>query len=404
MVLDRFTDTAKRLITLARARAEERQHGSLSNEHLLEVVLEAPDCIAYQLIMGQLPCVEFINRELHLRLSKVKNTGQGGINFDDSCKKTFERVFLLSDKLEHTGISTGSLILGMLQAESPVTAPMLRNWGLSIKNVHLALVEAGDPGSNEAGLLEISKNVISQVDSISEMSEDAFRVIAHAQELAKSCSNIQINAHHFLLSMVFLATRGIIDIPPLDSNTLDIARAKDIVTGELKGKDTFVENQITFDSSLHKIFKIAALEVFQAGEKSISTAEMALALLQVIPEEAASGLGYDYFSLKWSSVGKEKPKNQQETLKHKPVIDMLIPRISLRRYNADQSIVILIPEKLARDWQVMAIDSRDNTLTVAMVDPFNKETIAQIEDLTGLSVAVIKAEAKDLFAAYRINY
>ncbi|HPQ42050.1 MAG TPA: hypothetical protein PLV45_16900, partial [bacterium] len=60
--------------------------------------------------------------------------------------------------------------------------------------------------------------------------------------------------------------------------------------------------------------------------------------------------------------------------------------------------------KLAREWQVMALDTRENTITVAMVDPFNRETIAQIEELTGMNVAVVKAEEKDLNAAFRINY
>lgn len=403
-MLDRFTETAKRLITLARERAEERQHSSLTNEHLLEVFLEADKCFAYRLIMEQCPCLEFVNRELSNRLSKVKQTGETNINFDDACKKTFERAFLLTDKLKHKGISTGSLILGMLQAESTRTAPLLRGWGLSLKGVLSALTEAGDPGTDETAISELPADIAVQINRMTVWSDDVVRIVAHSQELAKSCNSSQIIPHHFLLSLVFLASRGIIDVDPLDAAAFDLPAVKETVTPYLKSEQPYSEEQIVFDVSMHRAFRVAALEAFQFGKNSITAPEIALGLLQVIPDEADSGLGGDYFSLRWRIIDQLGIAGGQESARSQPVMDMLIPRISLRRYNADQSTVILIPEKLAREWQVMALDTRENTITVAMVDPFDKETIARIEEHTGMNVAVIKAEEKDLNAAFRINY
>jgi len=403
-VLDRFTDTAKRLITLARERAEERQHDSLSNEHLLEVLLEAPDCLAYKLIMTQMPCMEFVNKELILRLESIEKNPQAGINFDDSCKKTFEKVFLLTDKLGHTRISTGSLILGMLQSETTSTVKLLQSWGLSIKGVLEALTEEGDPGEDETDNAEMPAEIINQIERISEIDDDSLRIIAHSQELAKSCHSAEVNAHHFLLSLVFLASRDIIDMAFFDVSTLDLAKIKELVAPNLKGELEYKNNHLVFELLLHKVFRIAALEAFEANRSQTSPIDLILALLRVIPDEATAGLKCDYYSLKWRVIDQTDPASLQETIRHKAASSTLTPRISLRRYNADQSIVILIPEKFAREWQVMAIDSRDSILTVAMVDPFDKDTIKNIEELTGLSVAVIKADAKDLYAAFRINY
>jgi len=403
-VLDRFTETAKRLITLARERAEERQHSSLTNEHLLEVFLEADDCFAYRLIMEQSPCLEFINRELSSRLSKLKQSGETNINFDDACKKTFERAFLLTDKLKHKGISTGSLILGMLQAESTRTAPLIRAWGLSLKGVLSALTDAGDPGTDEVVISRLPDEVAIQINRMTAWNDDVIRIVAHSQELAKSCNSAQIIAHHFLLSLVFLASRGIIDVTPLDAAAFDLPAVKETVTPYLKSETPYAEDQLVFDIAMHKAFRVAALEAFQFGKKTITAPEIALGLLNVIPDEADAGLGGDYFSLRWRIIDQLGIAGERESAGASPVKDMLIPRISLRRYNADQSTVILIPEKLAREWQVMALDTRENTITVAMVDPFNRETIAQIEELTGMNVAVVKAEEKDLNAAFRINY
>ncbi len=104
-MLDRFTDTAKRLITGARERAETRQHYSLTNEHLLEMFLEERNCFAHRLILENAPFFDFVNREIQSRLKCASKEKGKTINFDDYCKKSFERAFLLTEKLKHKGIS-----------------------------------------------------------------------------------------------------------------------------------------------------------------------------------------------------------------------------------------------------------------------------------------------------------
>lgn len=403
-MLDRFTDTAKRLITLARERAEERRHSSLSNEHLLEVFLEETDCFAYRLIMEQSPCLLFVNRELSNRLTNVPVSGDSGINFDDACKKTFERVFLLSDKLKHKRISTGSLLLGMMQAESPRTTPMIRGWGLSLKGLLTALTEAGDPGNDEAAISVLSDGLANQVNRMTQLDSEALQIIDHAQELARSCNNAQVNPHHILLSFAFMASRGVVNVAPFDTDKFDLATVKEKGASSLKGEITYADDKLVYDLDFHKIIRTAAVESFQFGKDQIGATELGLGILHVLPTDAEAGLGGDYYSLRWKLIEEMPVSSQQETVINKPVSEPLVPRVSLRRYNADPSVVTIIPEKQAREWQVMALDRNETTLTVAMVDPFDKDTITQIEASTGLGVAVIKAEPKDLYAAFRINY
>ncbi|MGB3976535.1 MAG: Clp protease N-terminal domain-containing protein [bacterium] len=401
-MLDRFTETAKRLISNAREKAEQRNHNRLSNEHLLEAFLNESSCFAYRLIMENIPFTDFIAREIQSRLNSFPVENDNTLNFDEYCKKSFERAFMLTEKLGHHGISTGSLLLGMLQSEAPRTAPMLRSWGLSLKVIVQRINEMGDPGEDETSLSTLSGSIARQLNRMNSISEDAQRIISHAQELAKSCNTSEINTSHFLLSFVFLASRNVIDVNPLDATTFDLNKVKESVVKNLTGQIPFSNEQLLFDFSLHKVLRIAAVEAYQFGRPEITPVEIALGLLLVMPDEAAAGFGGDYFALRWSII--DLLGDSATNANVQKASSTGIPRISLRRYNADQSTVILIPEKSAREWQVMALDHHDDTLSVAMVDPFNHETIKKIEELTGMKVAPLKTDEKELNAAFRINY
>ncbi len=292
----------------------------------------------------------------------------------------------------------------MLQAEAPQTAPMLRGWGLNLKNLMSIIQTAGDPGNDETALSALSPDVSRQMNRVTVIGEDSQRIISHAQELARSCNTSDINPYHMLLSFVFLASRGIIDVSPLDATTFNLASVKEMVTQYLSGQTPYAEDRIVFDIALHKVLRIGALEAYQFGRTEITPNEIALGILQVIPEESSAGLGGDYFALRWKIIDQLGPAPAKTEPVSGTPIDDRFPRISLRRYNADQSTVIMIPEKMAREWMAMALDVRDEILTIAMVNPMDTETLKKIEEFTGLKVAIIKAEEKDLNAAFRINY
>jgi ATP-dependent Clp protease ATP-binding subunit ClpA len=401
-LLDRFTETAKLLITDAREKAENQNHGNIYNEHLLQTFVNKKACFAYRLIMEHIPFPEFVMLELESRLKNLSENKED-ITFDEFCKKSFERAFLITEKLEHKGISTGSLLLGMLQSEAPKTAPMLRSWGLNLKKLMTVIRAEGDPGTDETALSRLDKKIARQINRMNVLSKDAQNIISHAQELAKSVNNADINPYHILLSFVFLASRNVISVSPLDADSFNLQAVKESVSSNLKGQNPYSEDKFLFEYEVHKVFNIAAMEAFQFGRSEITPNEIALGLLQVIPNEAAEGLGGDYYSLRWGIIDQVATETHRHGIVPEKQL-LSIPQISLRRYNADQNIVILIPEKRAREWKVMALDVNDDVLTVAMFDPDDDVLKQKIEDFTGLKIAPIKADEKDLSAAFRINY
>src|SRR5262245_40894849 len=62
--------------------------------------------------------------------------------------------------------------------------------------------------------------------------------------------------------------------------------------------------------------------------------------------------------------------------------ELKVPFINLAKYKIDPDIAHLVPEKLARKHQIVPVSKIGNTLTLAMVDPFNIIAVDDIGLLT----------------------
>ena len=79
--------------------------------------------------------------------------------------------------------------------------------------------------------------------------------------------------------------------------------------------------------------------------------------------------------------------------------ELKIPFLNLAKYKIDPEIVKMIPEKLARKHQIVPVSRIGNTLTLAMVDPFNIIAVDDIGILTKSKIDCVLATEKDILEA-----
>ena len=72
------------------------------------------------------------------------------------------------------------------------------------------------------------------------------------------------------------------------------------------------------------------------------------------------------------------------------------PYLPLSNYELSKNIVQLIPENVARQYYLMAVDKIGDTLTVAMCNPLNVKAIEDIELLTKCNVQVFVSTMTDV--------
>ena len=81
-----------------------------------------------------------------------------------------------------------------------------------------------------------------------------------------------------------------------------------------------------------------------------------------------------------------------------------IPAINLSKYKIDPAVVKLIPEKIARQYQIIPISKIGNTLSMAMADPLNVFAIDDIKTMTGLEIEPVVTTDKDIKDAIEAYY
>ena len=81
-----------------------------------------------------------------------------------------------------------------------------------------------------------------------------------------------------------------------------------------------------------------------------------------------------------------------------------LPRIDLKRYKVRPEALRLIPEALARKWDIMPLHMEDGALVVAMVDPDNLYAIEDMRARTRMEVKVLRAALMDIRGAINLHY
>jgi len=81
-----------------------------------------------------------------------------------------------------------------------------------------------------------------------------------------------------------------------------------------------------------------------------------------------------------------------------------LPRIDLKRYKVQPEALRLIPEALARKWDLIPLHIEDDSLVVAMVDPDNLYAIEDIRACTRMEVKVLRTALMDIRGAINLHY
>jgi HD-like signal output (HDOD) protein len=81
-----------------------------------------------------------------------------------------------------------------------------------------------------------------------------------------------------------------------------------------------------------------------------------------------------------------------------------VPSIELANYAIPENVCKLIPKDFALRHEIFPIDHLGNLLTVGMAFPLDRDTIDELEHITGLSVKALLCRASDIRAAVKRYY
>ena len=80
------------------------------------------------------------------------------------------------------------------------------------------------------------------------------------------------------------------------------------------------------------------------------------------------------------------------------------PYLPLTNYEIDPVAVKVVPEHVAKQFELIAVDRVGNILTVVMSNPLNSQAVEDVEMLTKLTAQVFVSTATDIHKAIADNY
>jgi CheY-like chemotaxis protein len=82
----------------------------------------------------------------------------------------------------------------------------------------------------------------------------------------------------------------------------------------------------------------------------------------------------------------------------------LITVTNFAEYPFPKDLLDLIPAQMALKKMIFPLKSHDKTLTIATLDPFDRETFSQLEQITGMQIFLVLSTSENIIAAVEKHY
>ncbi|MGJ3239564.1 MAG: ATP-dependent Clp protease ATP-binding subunit [Anaerolineae bacterium] len=133
--MERFTQRARRVLSLAQEEAERLQHGQIGTEHLLLGLMREDGGVAGR-VLRDLGLEQRRVEELVNRLTDSGNrTAGGSLDLSPGTKKVLELAVDEARRMGHHYIGTEHLLLGLVRQQEGIAIEVLRRLGTSAEDV-----------------------------------------------------------------------------------------------------------------------------------------------------------------------------------------------------------------------------------------------------------------------------
>lgn len=153
-MFEKFTDRAKKVISIARQEAQRFNSEFIGTEHILLGIVQESSGVAAKVIKSLNIDVKQVRKEVESLITKSEvPMSLGQLPLSPRAKRVIELANEISNTLGHDVVGTEHLLLGLLKEEEGIAAQVLANLGLKLDQVRNMIyeilgVDEGEPISS----------------------------------------------------------------------------------------------------------------------------------------------------------------------------------------------------------------------------------------------------------------
>ena len=151
---EKFSERARRVLSLAQEEAQRFNHNYIGTEHILLGLVRETEGVAARVLSGLSVDLTKVRSAVEFIIGRGERPAQGEIGLTPRAKKVVELAVDEARRMNHTYIGTEHLLIGLLREGEGVAAGVLESLGVNLEKVraetHRILSNSGGSGSQSS--------------------------------------------------------------------------------------------------------------------------------------------------------------------------------------------------------------------------------------------------------------
>ena len=146
---DKFTERARKVLSLAHEEAARFNHNYIGTEHLLLGLVREREGVAARVLSGMGVQLHKVRAAVEFIIGRGERPSRGGIGLTPRARRVIELAFDEARRLRHHYIGTEHLLLGLLREGQGVATGVLESLGVEMSRVRaevLRVIEQREGG------------------------------------------------------------------------------------------------------------------------------------------------------------------------------------------------------------------------------------------------------------------
>jgi len=296
---DKFTERARKVLSLAQEEAQRFQHNYIGTEHLLLGLVREGEGVAAKVLTNLGVQLSTVRNAVEFIIGRGDRIVLGEIGLTPRAKKVIELAVDEARRLNHHYIGTEHLLLGLVREGEGIAAGVLESLGVNLEKVRgqtimvLSQVSGTEAGQKDVSLSsrlageEVASNPdVSAPDQQSsgqggnsvKFDTLARNVLRFAQEEAQLFQHNYIGTEHLLLGLLRETGGGAAKV--LNHLGIEIEKAREAVEHIIGRGDRIILGEIGLTPRAKKVIELSVDEARRLNQQNIVTEHLLLGIVR----------------------------------------------------------------------------------------------------------------------------
>jgi ATP-dependent Clp protease ATP-binding subunit ClpA len=297
---EKFTERARRVLSLAQDEAQRFNHNYIGTEHLLLGLVREGDGVAAKVLSNLGVDLAQARERVELLIGRGDRVVLGEIGLTPRAKKAVELAIDEARRLNHHYIGTEHLLLGLVREGEGIAGRVLEMLGVNLEKVRTQTIQVlsqsgshgertdapqGAPGEpwiqrrqRDGDIDRDQFGTFTDRDRFDRFTERARKVLSLAQEEAQRFNHNYIGTEHLLLGLV--SEGDGIAARVLGNLGVELAKVRSVVEFIIGRGDRIVLGEIGLTPRAKKVIDLAVDEARRMDHHYVGTEHLLLGLVR----------------------------------------------------------------------------------------------------------------------------